>query len=167
MFFFSELSVLESRLLARADPIIRIYYRGGPNGQLGYSGNIITIPKKLTSFINTIPRKPSNCHFYIIRKNIDSENKKDFIVRQWALRSWITFLLNNNDAYNDVLVDEDILSTFNNSKEGDIPQDIQTIIDDDIINKLNNLVSLKSNVISRNLLGPYDKEGMYFISFFL
>ena len=44
---FSNSTMLESMLIAKCNPLIRIFHRGGPSGQLSYKGQYHIFPKRL------------------------------------------------------------------------------------------------------------------------
>ena len=158
---------MESRLIARADPIIRVYHRGGPTGQRAYSGNVITMPKKLHTFVTKLPRAPKDCHFYIIRKNVDTDNYKDFIVRRKVIKQWLDYLIKNNDVYRAIELDTE---TLEHLPENGVPNDLQTLVDDTLIDKINELIRVKTpakpkNTTNSNISSDSINSFVYFFSF--
>ena len=66
-------------LISRVLQIMLIYHL--PHGQYGYSGHVLNLPQDITSFMNTLPRSPSNLDIVIVMKEGSSESHKDFRVR--------------------------------------------------------------------------------------
>ena len=162
------MTLLEARLIARADAIVRIYHLGGPTGQRSYSGNVISMPKQLNALVNTIPRLPADCDIFMINQEINDEKHKDFIVRRWALKLWIEYLLKFNDAYADVQLNEKALDSYSTSIEGEIPDGIKRINDPNLLNILNNIID-KENKKSKNNVysGRFLYNSFLFISLYL
>ena len=154
--------MLESRLIARADPIVRVYHRGGPNGQRGYTGNVISLPKKLETLVDKIPRKASDCELFLIHQELNDKQNRDFVVRRWALEKWIIYLKKYNDAYKDVDIDTTVLDSYSDNLEGSIPNDINIIKNEKLIEKLNNVIKKQNKKGKNKVYFKCDEKTGYF-----
>lgn len=154
----TELTLLESRLIARADPVVRIYHLGGPTGQRSYSGNVISMPKQLGPLVNTLPRLPEDCDIFMINQEMNDDKFKDFVVRRWALEKWIDWLIQKNEAYRDVKKDSEMLDLFSNSFRGSIPDGLKIIDDPNLINNLNDLIEKENKKSKNNVYSHVDKN---------
>ena len=138
---------------------MRIYHLGGPTGQRSYSGNVISMPKQLNPLVNMIPRLPSDCDIFMINQETDDKKyKKDFMVRRWALKLWIDYLLENNDAYADVELDEIALNSYSDKIEGQIPSGIKRIDDPNLINTLNNIIDKENKKSKKKVYSHVNKK---------
>ena len=53
-------------LISTILPIMSVYRL--PHGQFGYSGHVINLPQDTVSFVNSLPRLPSELDVLIVRK---------------------------------------------------------------------------------------------------
>lgn len=98
-----DLSYVEQLLIARVQPVMRVYRvrsRGLP-GQYAYKGNIINVGQNLTEIARSLPRTPSSLSTVVVRKDSVSGHR-DFHVRRDKVLNAIRFLKSNNPFYADI-----------------------------------------------------------------
>ena len=61
-------------------PIMSVYRL--PQGQFGYSGHVINLPQDVASFVDTLPRMPSQLDIVVVRREGNAGSHKDFKVRR-------------------------------------------------------------------------------------
>ena len=66
-------------LISAVMPIMSVYRL--PQGQYGYSGHVVNLPQDVTSFVQSLPRLPSNLDVIIVRKEGANQSHRDFRVR--------------------------------------------------------------------------------------
>ena len=74
------LTQVEEMVISGVLPIMSIYHL--PQGQYGYRDHVINIPQDVISFVNLLPRLPSNLDVLIVRKGIPDKQHHDFRVRK-------------------------------------------------------------------------------------
>ena len=67
-------------LISAVMPIMSVYRL--PQGQYGYSGHVVNLPQDVTSFVQSLPRLPSNLDVIIVRKEGANQSHRDFRVRR-------------------------------------------------------------------------------------
>ena len=73
-----------------------------PHGQYGYSGHILNLPQDVTSFVNNLPRSPTDLDVIIVRREGAAESHKDFRVRRSVVLAALQWLVENNKYYHNV-----------------------------------------------------------------
>ena len=74
------LTQVEEMLISAVMPIMSVYRL--PQGQYGYSGHVVNLPQDVTSFVQSLPRLPSNLDVIIVRKEGANQSHRDFRVRR-------------------------------------------------------------------------------------
>lgn len=108
-FCLKGLSEVEQMLISPVLPLMSIYRL--PHGQYGYSGHVINLPQEIPSFVNSLPRLPSDLDIVIIRKE-GSNNHHDFCVRRSKVLASLQWLVANNIYFSDITINHDILSAL-------------------------------------------------------
>ena len=81
-----------------------------PHGQYGYSGHVINLPQDVASFVNSLPRLPSNLDVIIVRREGSAQSHRDFRVRRSVVLGALQWLIQNNKYYRSVTIDSDALA---------------------------------------------------------
>ena len=137
---YTELHMLEAMLIAQAHPVVRVCHRGGPTGQLWYKMNVITFPKENYNRNMHLPWSPAELPLYIVHKQINETRHQHFMVRKYALLSWLTWLKENNPLYHNISINHDVLNQLSDTPEGDIPENLQTLENIELLHSLNNAI---------------------------
>jgi len=117
------LTMLEEMLIARACPVMRVYYKRG--GQLGYSGHVINIAQDVSKLTDKLPRVVSDIPVMYIRKlGQDDETFKDFKVNRSRIEKALDWLIKNNHLYKTV---EKSQENLNSLPENDVPEEILSV----------------------------------------
>lgn len=119
-----DLTHVEQMLIARVNPVLRIYQLRayGSPGQYRYSGNIINVEQDIQSLATTLPQTSSNLNILLVRRN-GSNGYKDFRVRRSKVLAALQWLIYNNPFYRDVTIDTTEISNL--PEDGDISQSIR------------------------------------------
>ena len=89
-----------------------------PHGQYGYSRHIINLPQDVASFVNSLPRLPSEPDVIMVRKEGPVQSHRDFHVRRSVVLSALQWLLANNVYYRNIHTDPDALALL--PEDGDV-----------------------------------------------
>ena len=81
-------------LISHVLPVMSIYRL--PHGQYGYSGHVLNLPQDITSFVNNLPRNPTNLDIIVVRKEGATDSHKDFRVRCSVVLAALQWLVGNN-----------------------------------------------------------------------
>ena len=113
------MSEVEQMLISPVLPLISIYCL--PLGQYVYSSHVINLPQDIPSFVNSLPRQPSDLDIVIVRKE-GSNSHHDFCVRRSKVFSSLQWLMANNIYFKDVTVNhENLLALPENDHLTNIP----------------------------------------------
>ena len=66
-------------------PIMSVYRL--PQGQYGYSGHVVNLPQDVASFVQSLPRLPSELDVIVVRKEGANNSHRDFRVRRAVVHS--------------------------------------------------------------------------------
>ena len=125
-----NLTQTEEMLIARALPIMRVYYIK-PGGQRGYSGHCINLPQNVTELATSLPRYPKDLAVIIVKVKGRDNTFKDVTVRKQKVHNALVWLKNNNPHYSELIINEDALNIL---PENGVPSELMTVeADDDII----------------------------------
>ena len=102
---------MEEMLISALLPIMSMYKL--PHGQYTYSGHVINLPQDVASFVNNLPRLPTELGVIIVRKEGSANSHRDFHVRR-ALQ----WLVVNNKYYRNICIDPDALAML--PEDGDL-----------------------------------------------
>ena len=116
------LTQVEEMLIARALPIMRAYIK--PGGQRGYSGHCINLPQHVEELATSLPRYPKDLSVIIVKMKGKDNSYKDLTVRRQNVADALHWLLNNNQHYRDVVVNQ---NSLNYLPENGVPQDLLTV----------------------------------------
>ena len=123
---FQDLTVIKQLLIARVQPVMRVYRvrsRGNP-GQYAYKGNIINIGQNITDVARSLPRVPSSLSIVIVRREV-LDKHRDFHVRREKVVNALRFFKLNNPYYANVEIDTEKISQL--PVNGSIHAQIQTV----------------------------------------
>lgn len=97
-------------LISAVLPIMSVYRL--PHGQYSYSGHVINLPQDIASFVNSLPRLPSNLSILVVRREGSSQahHVHDFRVRRNVVLNALQWLLSNNKYYKHISIDFNALS---------------------------------------------------------
>ena len=97
-------------LISPIIPMMSIYCL--PHGQYGYSGHIINLPQDVSTFVNSLPRLPSDLDIVIVRKENTVDTHRDFRVRRSKVVTALQWLVTNNIYFNNITINSDNLSAL-------------------------------------------------------
>ena len=103
-------------LISAVLPIMTLYRL--PHGQCGYSGHVINLPQDVASFVNSLPRLPSDLDVIVVRKEGSAQSHHDFRVRRSRVLSALQWLQVNNIYYRNVSINSDVVHLL--PEDGDI-----------------------------------------------
>ena len=81
-----------------------------PHGQYGYSGHVINLSQDIASFVDSLPRHPSNLDIIAIRKQGNSQSHRDFHVRRSVVLAALQFLISNNIYFCNISINSNHLA---------------------------------------------------------
>ena len=102
------LTQVEEMLISAVLPIMSLYRL--PHGQYGYSGHVINLPQDVASFVNSLPRPPSELDVIVVRKEGAAQSHRDFRVRRSRVLSALQWLQTNNIYYRGINIDPHALA---------------------------------------------------------
>lgn len=79
-----------------------------PQGQYGYTGHVVNLPQDVASFVQTLPRLPSNMDVIVVRKEGANQTHRDFQVRRGVVHRALQWLVTHNQYYRALGVTIDI-----------------------------------------------------------
>ena len=77
-------------------PIMSVYIL--PQGQYGYSGHVVNLPQDVASFVQSLPRLPSELDVIVVRKGAN-QSHRDFRVRRAVVHRALQWLVTHNQYY--------------------------------------------------------------------
>ena len=83
-----------------------------PHGQYGYSGHIINLPQDVSTFVNSLPRLPSDLDIIVVRKEDSVHTHRDFLVRRLKVLTALQWLITNNIYFTNITVNSDNVSAL-------------------------------------------------------
>ena len=95
-------------LISGVLPIMSLYRL--PHGQYAYSGHVINLPQDVASFVNSLPRLPTELDIIVVRKQGAADSHRDFRVRRSVVLAALQWLLANNQYYRSVQINCDALA---------------------------------------------------------
>lgn len=78
-------------------PIMSVYRL--PQGQYGYSGHVVNLPQDVVSFVQSLPRLPSELDVIVVRKEGANQSHRDFRVRRAVVHRALQWLVTHNQYY--------------------------------------------------------------------
>ena len=78
-------------------PIMSVYRL--PQGQYGYSGHVVNLPQDVASFVQSLPRLPSELDVIVVRKEGANQSHRDFRVRRAVVHRALQWLVTHNQYY--------------------------------------------------------------------
>ena len=106
--FLQGLTQVEEMLISGVLPIMSLYRL--PHGQYAYSGHVINLPQDVASFVNSLPRLPTELDIIVVRKQGAADSHHDFRVRRSVVLAALQWLLANNQYYRSVQINSDALA---------------------------------------------------------
>lgn len=97
-------------LISPIIPMMSVYRL--PHGQYGYSGHIINLPQDVSTFVNSLPRLPTDLDIIIVRKQDSVNTHRDFRVRRLKVLTALQWLVTNNIYFNNVTINPDNVSAL-------------------------------------------------------
>ena len=88
---------VEEMLISAVMPIMSIYRL--PQGQYGYSGHVINLPRDVASFASSLPRLPSELDVIVVKKEGANQSHHGFRVRRGVVHKVLQWLVVNNKYY--------------------------------------------------------------------
>lgn len=83
-----------------------------PHGQYGYSGHTINLPQDVSTFVNSLPRLPSDLDIIIVRKEDSVHTHRDFLVRRLKVLTALQWLITNNIYFTNITVNSNNVSAL-------------------------------------------------------
>ena len=77
-------------------PIVSVYRP--PQGQYGYSGHVGNLPQDVASFVQSLPRLPSELDIIVVRKEGANQSHRDFRVRCAVVHRALQWLVAHNHS---------------------------------------------------------------------
>ena len=78
-------------------PIMSVYRL--PQGQYGYSGHVVNLPQDVASFVQSLPRLPSELDVIVVRKEGANQSHRDFRVGRAVVHRALQWLVTHNQYY--------------------------------------------------------------------
>ena len=78
-------------------PIMSVYRL--PQGQYGYSGHVVNLPQDVASFVQSLPRLPSELDVIVVRKEGANQSHLDFRVGRAVVHRALQWLVTHNQYY--------------------------------------------------------------------
>ena len=78
-------------------PIMSVYRL--PQGQYGYSGHVVNLPQDVASFVQGLPRLPSELDVIVVRKERANQSHRDFRVRRAVVHRALQWLVTHNQYH--------------------------------------------------------------------
>ena len=97
-------------LISPIIPMMSVYRL--PHGQYGYSGHIINLPQDVSTFVNSLPRLPSDLDIIIVRKEDSVRTHRDFRVRRLKVLTALQWLITNNIYFTNITINSDNVSAL-------------------------------------------------------
>ena len=95
-------------LISPIIPMMSVYRL--PHRQYSYSGHVINLPQDIASFVDSLPRHPSNLDIIAVRKQGSSQSHRDFHVRRSVVLGALQFLIANNIYFRNISINSDNLA---------------------------------------------------------
>ena len=105
-------------LISAVMPIMSVYRL--PLGQYGYSGHVVNLPQDVASFVQSLPRLPSDLDIIVVRKEGANQTHRDFRVRRGVVQRALQWLVSNNKYYRALGVTIDTTALAQLPKDGNI-----------------------------------------------
>jgi len=83
-----------------------------PHGQYGY---VVNLPQNIATFINSLPRHPTDLDIVIVRQQQSNQSHHDFRVRRSKVLNALNWLMSNNIYFRNI--------TINNGNLACLPED--------------------------------------------
>ena len=77
-------------------PIMSVYRL--PQGQYGYSGHVVNLPQDVASFVQSLPRLPSELDVIVVREGAN-QSHRDFRVRRAVVHRALQWLVTHNKLF--------------------------------------------------------------------
>jgi len=111
-----------------------------PHGQYGYNGHVVNLPQNIATFIDSLPRHPTDLDIIVVRQQQSTQSHHDFRVRRSKILNALHWLISNNIYFRNI--------TINNDNLASLPQDdnitgIHTVLKNQLILKP---LKLKSHI---------------------
>lgn len=98
-------------------------------GVLGFKGHVCCFPQKVEKVFNVLPRLPKDVNMVKLIKTVkdkDGEMKTKLLkVRKEKVLSALTWLVEHNVEYGDIVIDENNLDWMGNDEERELPPTIE------------------------------------------
>ena len=114
-------------LISAVMPIMSVYRL--PQGQYGYSGHVVNLPQDIASFVQSLPRLPSDLDVIIVRKEGANQTHRDFRVRRGVVQRALQWLVSNNKYYRALGVTIDATALAQLPQNGNISH-LMSVIED-------------------------------------
>ena len=121
-----DLTQVEEMLIAKALPVMSVYVK--PGGQRAYSGHCINFPQDVKQLAKILPRYPKDVSVIILKMKGKDNTFKDVRVRRKKVLDALTWLVQNNPLYDDVLID---MQCINQLPEDGISNDLISFTTDE------------------------------------
>ena len=86
-----------------------------PHGQYGYNGHVVNLPQNIATFIDSLPRHPTDLDIIVVRQQQSTQSHHDFRVRRSKILNALQWLISNNIYFRNI--------TINNDNLASLPQD--------------------------------------------
>ena len=114
-------------LISAVMPIMSVYRL--PQGQYGYSGHVVNLPQDVASFVQSLPRLPSDLDVILVRKEGANQTHRDFRVRRGVVQRALQWLVSHNKYYHALGVTIDTTALAQLPQDGNISHLVSVIED--------------------------------------
>ena len=114
-------------LISAVMPIMSVYRL--PLGQYGYSGHVVNLPQDVASFVQSLPRLPSDLDVIVVRKEGANQTHRDFRVRRGVVQRALQWLVSHNKYYHALGVTIDTTALAQLPQDGNISH-LMSVIED-------------------------------------
>ncbi|XP_059070441.1 uncharacterized protein LOC131860092 [Cryptomeria japonica] len=107
-FVLKKLTQVEEMLIARVSPVLQVTHARG--GQYKYFGHTISFPQDIFEIAKKLPRKLQDLEVLIIQRTNIQGHKYDCYVNKFHVMDALTFKIQHDQYYKDVVIDFDTLN---------------------------------------------------------
>lgn len=118
----------ESILIARINPLMRVYARSG--GQLALKGHCLCLPQDITQLVTVLPRLADDVSMLVVRRTNEATGRfHDLRVRRHKVQDALVWLPKHNPLYKDIQISNEQLEKL--PEDGQLP--VRTVEDDEVM----------------------------------
>ncbi|XP_070537019.1 uncharacterized protein [Ptychodera flava] len=112
------LTLIEQQLICRIAPTMSVHLLG--HGGIAANGHCVTFPQEVNEPAKILPKLPKEINIIRVRKLGKNETSKEFNIRRNIVQAALTWLKDNNPAYEDIMISQERLNQLPINGEPDI-----------------------------------------------